>query len=80
MVLVQSVGKIVEINAFSPNFDKQDMHCTYYVTLRLIHLTILAVDNQYVLQIQCVLLASLTQHMKRMNATILTHVKCLDLP
>jgi hypothetical protein len=44
----------VETNGFSPNFDKQDRHCTYYVTLRRIPLTILAVDNQYVLQIQSV--------------------------
>lgn len=54
MFLVQSVEKIVAINAFSPNFDKQDSHCTYYVTLRSIRLTILAVENQYILHIQSV--------------------------
>jgi len=52
MALVQSVGSKVEINAFSPNFEKKkDRYCTYNVTLRRVFLIVLAVENQYVLQI-----------------------------
>jgi hypothetical protein len=64
--------------------------CTYNVTLRRIHETIVAVETQYILHISvggwegrggaCVRVAFLTEHATRMRRNILSSVASLAAP
>jgi hypothetical protein len=55
--------------------------CTYDVTLRRVRITIVAVEKTISIEyFECVSVALVTQHAKRMRRIILSSVACLALP
>jgi hypothetical protein len=60
---------------------KQDRQCTYNVTLKRVRVTIVVVEMQKSIpSSECVSVALVIQHAKRMRRIILSSVACLALP